>query len=64
MRKTFIAIGLVVAALATAGQLRHPSNPLTVEGKKLSTVQRDWPFPICPPMCDQDNRAPIASQVH
>jgi hypothetical protein len=54
VRKTFVAIALLVAALATAGQLRNPSNPLTFAGKKLSTVQRDWPFPICPPLCDQD----------
>jgi hypothetical protein len=64
MRKTFIAIGLLVAALATAGQLKNPSNPLTFTGKKLSTVQRDWPFPICPPMCDQDSNGKVASQFH
>ena len=56
MKKTFVAIAILVAAAATAGQLRHQSNPLTVEGKKLSTVQRDWPFPICPPACSTDSQ--------
>lgn len=51
MKKTFVAIALVLAALATAGQLRHPANPVTIEGKKLSTGQIEWPFPVCPPDC-------------
>ena len=51
MKKTFVAIALLLAALATAGQLRHPLNPLTIEGKKLSTEQQELPFPICPPGC-------------
>ena len=51
MKTTFVAIALLIAALATAGQLRHPSNPLTIEGKKLSTAQSELPFPICPPNC-------------
>jgi hypothetical protein len=51
MNKTFVAIALLLAALATAGQLRHPSNPLTIEGKKLSIAQSELPFPICPPSC-------------
>jgi hypothetical protein len=56
-RKTVvIAIGLLVAALATAGQLRHPSNPLTFGGQKLSTTQQEWPFPMCPPACSDSNR--------
>jgi hypothetical protein len=56
MKKTSIAIALLLAALATAGQLRHPSNPLTIDGKKLSTTgHQDLPFPICPPDCDQDH---------
>jgi hypothetical protein len=53
MKKTFVAIALLLAALATAGQLRHPSNPLTIEGKKLSTAQAELPFPICPPSCQK-----------
>jgi len=52
MKKVSIAIALLLATLATAGQLRHPSNPLTIDGKKLSTEHQEWPFPICPPDCD------------
>jgi hypothetical protein len=56
-RKTLaIAIGLLVAALATAGQLRNPSNPLTFGGQNLSTTQQEWPFPMCPPACSDSNR--------
>ena len=51
MKKTFVAIAILLATAATAGQLRHPANPLTIQGKKLSTEHRDWPFPICPPDC-------------
>jgi hypothetical protein len=55
MKKIPIAIALLLAALATAGQLRHSSNPLTIDGKKLSTGHKDLPFPICPPDCDQEH---------
>jgi hypothetical protein len=56
MKRIPIAIALLLAALATAGQLRHPSNPLTIDGKKLSTGHQDLPFPICPPDCgDQEH---------
>jgi hypothetical protein len=51
MKRISIAIALLLATLATAGQLRHPSNPLTIDGKKLSTEHKEWPFPICPPDC-------------
>jgi hypothetical protein len=54
MKKTCIAIALLLATLATAGQLRHPSTPLTLEGKMLSTQHKEVPFPICPPDCDID----------
>jgi hypothetical protein len=54
MKKTCIAIALLLATLATAGQLRHSSSPLTIEGKKLTTEQKEVPFPICPPDCDRD----------
>jgi hypothetical protein len=55
MRKISIAIALLLATLATAGQLRHRSNPLTIDGTKLSTGHKDLPFPICPPDCDQEH---------
>jgi hypothetical protein len=51
MKKISIAIALTVAAFATAGQLRNPFNSLTMDGKNLSTIQMDWPVPICPPDC-------------
>ena len=51
MKTIFVAIALLLAALATAGQLRHPLNPLTIDGDKLSTEQQELPFPICPPNC-------------
>ena len=53
MKKISISIALLLATVATAGQLRHPVNPLTIDGKKLSTENKEWPFPICPPDCDQ-----------
>jgi hypothetical protein len=52
MKKISIAIALLVATLSTAGQLRHPLNPLTIDGNQLSTENKDWPFPICPPDCN------------
>jgi hypothetical protein len=55
MKRISIAIALLLATLATAGQLRHPSNPLTIDGKRLSTGHKDLPFPICPPDCDQEH---------
>jgi hypothetical protein len=54
MKKLTIAIALLIAGLATAGQLRHPSNPLTLGGNKLQTTEHDWPTPTCPPACDQE----------
>jgi hypothetical protein len=51
MKKLTIGIALFVATLATVGQLRHPSNPLIVNGTRLRTTPRDWPPPHCPPSC-------------
>lgn len=51
MRRLSIAIGLVVAALATYGQLKNQSNPLVVNGAKIPVTQQDYPFPPCPPDC-------------
>jgi hypothetical protein len=51
MNKLTIAIALLVAALATAGQMRHPSHPLTAGGTKLETTVNEWPVPPCPPAC-------------
>jgi hypothetical protein len=51
MKKVYIALALLAAFVATAGQLRHPANPLTGAGKAMLT-QKDLPFPICPPDCD------------
>ena len=49
MKKLTIGIALLVAALATAGQAIHPSNPLPVGGALLPTKTGDWPYPPCPP---------------
>lgn len=54
MKKTFVAIALLLAAVATAGELRHPTNPLTFDGKRLSIVPAEAPFPICPPHCARE----------
>ena len=51
MKKIAIAAALLVATLATAGQLRHPSNSLTLDGKQITVGSQDWPVPICPPDC-------------
>jgi hypothetical protein len=53
MKKLTIVVALLVAALATAGQMRHPSNPLTAGGTLLQTSASDLPIPICPPACDR-----------
>jgi len=53
MKKFFFLVTLAVAALATVGQIRHSSNPLTVNGNTLSTIQNDWPAPVCPPDCKE-----------
>jgi len=52
MKKLTIIIALAVAAIATAGQLMHPLNPLTVAGKAIS-VEGSIPFPVCPPSCGE-----------
>jgi hypothetical protein len=54
MKKLTIAIALLVAALATAGQMSHPSNPLTVGGSKLETTAQEWPEPPCIPTCGRE----------
>jgi len=51
MKKLTIGIALLVAALATFGQVRHPSNPLTVAGAKIQTTVADWPGTSCPTSC-------------
>jgi hypothetical protein len=53
MKKTCIALALLTAFFATAGQFRHRENPLTSDGRTVSVGQKDLPFPICPPDCDQ-----------
>ena len=53
MKKTFVTIALLLAALATAGQLSHPQSPLTFSGQRLSIIPAEAPFPICPPHCDR-----------
>jgi len=47
MKKLTILLALAVAALATAGMVRNPGNPLTLAGDKT----REWPTPTCPPSC-------------
>ena len=51
MKKLMIGIALLVGALATLGQVRHPSNPLTVGGNKMQTTVAEWPQTYCPPNC-------------
>jgi len=53
MRKLTFALVLAVAALATAGQMTHPSNPLTLKGKQLPVTPHILPLPVCPPSCIQ-----------
>jgi len=53
MKKLTIGIALLVAALATFGQVRHPSNPLTVGGAKIQTTVAEWPQAYCPPNCGE-----------
>ena len=57
MKKLTIILALAVAALATAGMTRHPSNPLTVAGKALPTTAA-WPAPVCPPNCSTGEPQP------
>jgi hypothetical protein len=52
MKKLTIILALAVAALATAGMAKHPSNPLTMAGQKVPTASGEWPIPTCPPDCD------------
>ena len=53
MKRITLAIALTLAAVATAGQLRHPSNPLTLGGQQVVITRPDFPFPSCPPACRQ-----------
>jgi len=56
MKKLTIGIALLVAALATFGQARHPSNPLTLGGTEIQTTVADWPGASCPPLCGEPSR--------
>lgn len=50
--KITLAITLGLAALAYMGAVRHPANPVTIQGVSLpSTTQSEWPAPVCPPDC-------------
>jgi len=49
MNKLTLAAALLVASLATAGQLTHPSSPLSLGGVRLPTTVEEWPSPFCPP---------------
>jgi hypothetical protein len=51
MKILTFALVLTVAALATFGQVSHPSNPLTLNGKKLPVTPNSFPLPQCPPAC-------------
>ena len=53
MKKICIALAVLAAFFATAGQFRHPESPLTIDGKTVSVGHKDLPFPICPPDCDR-----------
>jgi hypothetical protein len=48
-KKLTLALALAVAALATAGQMKNPSNPQTLNGKKLPPKPNVYPVPDCPP---------------
>lgn len=50
MKKLTLILALAVAAIATAGQFRHPANPLTMADHQVP-VNPDFPFPACPPAC-------------
>ena len=52
MKKIYIALAFLAAFFATAGQIRHSENPLTIDGRTVSVGHKDLPFPICPPDCD------------
>ncbi|MBV9771348.1 MAG: hypothetical protein JOZ32_17390 [Bryobacterales bacterium] len=51
MKTLTLAFALTVAAVATAGQRAHSSNPMTIDGKKLAVTPSVYPFPQCPPAC-------------
>ena len=50
MKKLTIGIAIAIGVIATAGQIRNPKNPLPVNG---TTIQADWPEPVCPPICSE-----------
>lgn len=49
-RTLTLVIAFAVAAIATAGQLRHRSNPLAIGGVLMS-ANPDTPTPPCIPNC-------------
>jgi hypothetical protein len=51
MKKVTLALVLATAALAIAGQIRNPSNPLTLNGRMLPVTSSIIPVPECPPHC-------------
>jgi hypothetical protein len=60
MKKLSLAIALLAAAVVSAGALtHHKSSPTASKRTAPSTIQANFPTPICPPDC----AIPAPSQI-
>jgi len=59
MKKLSLAIAVLAAAVVFAGPLNHKSPLKTTQRTALSTIQADYPFPICPPDCGVSTTSPL-----
>jgi hypothetical protein len=60
MKKLSLAIALLAAAVVSAGALTHHKSSSTASQRTApSTIQADFPAPVCPPEC----AIPAPSQI-
>ncbi len=60
MKKLSLAIAVLAAAVVSAGPLMHQkSSPNTSQQATPSTIQADYPAPVCPPDCAIPTPSPI-----
>lgn len=51
MKKLSLAFAVLAAAVVFAGPMNHKNPPQTAKRTAPSTIQADYPYPVCPPAC-------------
>ncbi|MGA2879091.1 MAG: hypothetical protein ABSG13_09090 [Bryobacteraceae bacterium] len=60
MKRLSLAIAILAAAVVSAGPLTHHKSSLNTSKRTApSTIQADFPTPVCPPDC----AIPTPSQI-